>query len=160
MPSESFVQQLAVTQEFFERSTRCLVEDDSGFQATGELFTVSQQVAHVAQTIDWFMEGAFRPEGFDMDFEAMHGQVVEIVSLGAAREWLSTSFSKAKELIASKSMEELSELMPADCIMGPSPRFSIISAIADHTAHHRGALTVYSRMIGHTPAMPYMDMPE
>ena len=31
--------------------------------------TVAQQVAHAAQTIDWFIEGASRPEGFDLDFE-------------------------------------------------------------------------------------------
>jgi hypothetical protein len=28
----------------------------------------------------------------------------------------------------------------------------------DHTAHHRGALTVYSRLLGKVPKMPYADM--
>lgn len=32
------------------------------------------------------------------------------------------------------------------------------AAILEHTAHHRGVLTVHSRLCGHTPAMPYMDM--
>ncbi len=27
--------------------------------------TVAQQVAHTAHTLNWFVEGAFRPEGFD-----------------------------------------------------------------------------------------------
>jgi uncharacterized damage-inducible protein DinB len=44
-------------------------------------------------------------------------------------------------------------------VMGGAPRYAVISAIEDHTAHHRGALTVYSRLRGHVPTMPYMDPP-
>ena len=32
---------------------------------------------------------------------------------------------------------------------------SVIGALADHTAHHRGALAVYARMVGKEPKMPY-----
>jgi len=38
------------------------------------------------------------------------------------------------------------------------PRLVVIGAISDHTAHHRGALTVYARLLGKEPKMPYMDM--
>ncbi len=31
----------------------------------------------------------------------------------------------------------------------------MISAITDHTSHHRGALSVYARLLGKVPAMPY-----
>ena len=41
-------------------------------------------------------------------------------------------------------------------IMGGAPRMAVISAITDHTAHHRGALTVYARMNTIVPPMPYM----
>jgi uncharacterized damage-inducible protein DinB len=41
--------------------------------------------------------------------------------------------------------------------MGGAPRLSVIGAISDHTAHHRGALTVYSRLLGKVPKLPYMD---
>ena len=41
--------------------------------------------------------------------------------------------------------------------MGGLPRSAIFGAITDHTAHHRGALTVYARLLGKTPPMPYMD---
>ena len=37
------------------------------------------------------------------------------------------------------------------------PRFGIAPSIVEHTAHHRGALTVYSRTLGLTSAMPYME---
>ncbi|RXE95553.1 DinB family protein [Pseudoalteromonas phenolica] len=29
----------------------------------------------------------------------------------------------------------------------------------DHTAHHRGALAQYARLLGHSPKIPYFDMP-
>jgi uncharacterized damage-inducible protein DinB len=48
--------------------------------------------------------------------------------------------------------------LPPGPVMGGMPRMAIVGAIQDHTAHHRGALTVYSRLCGHTPAMPYMEM--
>jgi uncharacterized damage-inducible protein DinB len=42
-------------------------------------------------------------------------------------------------------------------IMGGAPRMAIFGAITDHTAHHRGALTVYARLGGAVPPMPYAD---
>jgi len=35
---------------------------------------------------------------------------------------------------------------------------AIFSAITAHTAHHRGALTVYARILGLVPPMPSMEM--
>ena len=55
-------QQLKNTQEYFARSTRCLVDDDESFAPAEGMMTVAQQVAHVALTIDWFFEGA-EPRG-------------------------------------------------------------------------------------------------
>lgn len=157
MDSNPFVTQLAATKEFFDRSTRCLTEEDSGFRLTEDVRTVAGQVAHVAQTVDWFIEGAFRPEGFDMDFEALDAASGQVDSLAGAREWLDRSFSEAQRVISEKSMDELSQPLPADGIMGGAPRHAIVGAIADHTAHHRGVLTAYARLRGHVPAMPYME---
>ena len=42
--------------------------------------------------------------------------------------------------------------------IGGIPRIAIIGSITDHTAHHRGALSVYARLNGVVPPMPYMDM--
>ncbi len=158
MDSQICAQQLASTKDYFDRSTRVLTEDDSTFTPGESGFTVAQQVAHVAQTVDWFLEGAFRPEGFSMDFETLDHEVRKVESLAAAREWLDRSFAAATEKLSAHSPEELAEPLPEGPIMGGAPRFAIVGAIQDHTAHHRGALTVYSRMQGHTPPMPYMDM--
>ena len=158
MDVQGIVGQLMASKEWFDRSSRCLTEADSkAVPAAGQL-TAAQQVAHVAQTVDWFIEGAFRPEGFDMDFEAMASEYLEVESLAQAREWLDRSFAHAAEVIGSKSMEELSVPLPEGPVMGGAPRMAIVGAIQDHTAHHRGALTVYSRLCGHVPAMPYMEM--
>ena len=61
-------------------------------------------------------------------------------------------------MIGEKTMEELSQPLPADCIMGRAPRHAIVGGIVDHTAHHRGAFTAYARLRGHVPAMPYMEV--
>ena len=88
MDADACAQQLAAAKEWFDRSTRTLSEEDSSFAPEKDAFTTAQQVAHVAQTIDWFIEGAFRPEGFDMDFGALDQEVRKVESLTAAREWL------------------------------------------------------------------------
>ena len=64
----------------------------------------------------------------------------------------------AKEVIGTKSDADLMMPLPSGPIMGGVPRMAIFSAITDHTAHHRGALTVYARISGVVPPMPYMDM--
>jgi uncharacterized damage-inducible protein DinB len=60
-------------------------------------------------------------------------------------------------LLESKSAQEMTAPMPDNPIFGPAPRMLVIHANADHTAHHRGALSVYLRLLGKTPKMPYID---
>lgn len=154
----TMVQPLRDAKSYFDRSSRCLTEEDSAFAPAAGMMTVAQQVAHVAQTVDWFIEGAFRAEGFDLDFEGHAKVYMAVTSLAAAREWLDRAFADAVETIGKKSEEEMRQPLPPGPVMGGLPRWSILGAISDHTAHHRGALTVYSRLRGHTPAMPYMEM--
>jgi uncharacterized damage-inducible protein DinB len=150
--------QLAMIKEYFDRSTRVLEESDSAFAPKEGMFTAAQVVAHVAQTVDWFFSGAFAAGGFDTNFERMDREVRAITSLAAARKWMEKSFAGAKTAVGSHTEEEWAALLPPGPIMGGQPRHVILGALFDHTAHHRGALTVYSRMRGKVPAMPYMDM--
>jgi uncharacterized damage-inducible protein DinB len=122
------------------------------------MMTAAQQVAHAAHTVDWFIEGAFRPEGFSMDFEAHAKQVAAVTSLAAARQWFDRAIAAAKAKVGGSSDADLLVPLPPGPIMGGAPRIAIVSAISDHTAHHRGALTVYARLKGVVPPMPYMDM--
>jgi uncharacterized damage-inducible protein DinB len=158
MQPEQLAKELLSSKEFFERSTRVLEEGDSNFRPREGMMTVAQQVAHAAHTISWFIEGASRPEGFDLDFEK-HAKVLEgVKSLKASRDLMSDAYDSALKFVRSQSPEDLSRPLPAGPVMGGEPIEQIVPAIVEHTAHHRGALTVYSRMLGKTPAMPYGDM--
>jgi uncharacterized damage-inducible protein DinB len=150
-----FAKQLLASQEFFERSTRVLTEADSGFRPQEGMMTVAQQVAHVAQTLDWFIEGATRPEGFDLDFSKHAKALEEFTSLTAARQALETAYANAIQFLRSHSPEDLARPLPPGPVMGGQPISDIVWAMVEHTAHHRGALTVYSRQLGRVPPMPY-----
>ena len=158
MIREGLVEQLNSISEFFERSTSCLAEEDSSFLPKDGTFTTAQQVAHTAQTIDWFVDGMFSPSGFDLDFEKHTKITMACSSLDSARDRFSKAVANAIEVIGKKSDGELNQSLPDGPVMGGAPRFAVVGAIADHTAHHRGALTVYSRLLGKVPKMPYADM--
>jgi uncharacterized damage-inducible protein DinB len=155
---QQLLAELNAALQYFERSTAALTEEDAGYAPADGLFTTAQQVAHTAQTIDWFISGAFRPEGFDMGFEALDTKVRAVTTLSDARAWLAKAVENARQTIASNGDEVWGQPLPEGPVMGGLPRAAIFSGITDHTAHHRGALTVYARLRGKTPPNPYMDM--
>jgi uncharacterized damage-inducible protein DinB len=151
----SELQQILASKAFFERSTGVLDEADSEFRPRDGMMTVAQQVAHTAQTLEWFLEGATRSEGFDLDFEK-HAKALEgVTSLAAARQMLEAAYANALDFIRARGPEGLAKPLPPGPIMGGQPISDIVWAMVEHTAHHRGALTVYSRSLGKVPAMPY-----
>jgi uncharacterized damage-inducible protein DinB len=150
-----FAHQLLASKEFFDRSTRVLDEADSGFRPQAGMMTVAQQVAHTAQTIDWFIEGASRSEGFDLDFEKAARALGSVTSLAAARQALETAYANAVRFLRSSTPENLAHPLPDGPVMGGQPVSDIVWGIVEHTAHHRGALTVYTRQLGKVPPMPY-----
>jgi uncharacterized damage-inducible protein DinB len=154
-PLYDFASQLLASKDFFDRSTRVLEEADSGFRAQDGMMTAAQQVAHVAQTLDWFVDGVGRPEGFDLDFAKLAKELEAVTSLTAARRMLDGAYGRAIAWIRSKSAEELGAPLPAGPVMGGQPVSDIVWAMVEHSAHHRGALTVYSRALGKVPPMPY-----
>ena len=156
--AEQAVAELNSAQEYFNRSTRGLTEEHSGLMPAPGMMTAAQQVAHAAQTVEWFIAGAFDAGGFDLDFDAHAKVVQECASLAEARAWLERAIAEATATVGSKTDAELMAPLPAGPIMGGAPRMAIFGAITDHTAHHRGALTVYARTKGIVPPMPYGDM--
>lgn len=150
--------QLAAMKEYFDRSTRVLEEKDSNYRPVTGMLTAAQQIAHAAQTVEWFVGGAFAAAGFDMDFERMDKEVRAVTSIAAARAWMDRACDKAKSAIESHLEADWNAQFPPNPIMGEAPKFALFFALADHTAHHRGALTVYSRHLGYVPPMPYMEM--
>ena len=153
--SYDFANQLLASKAFFERSTGALEEADSEFRPQEGMMTVAQQVAHTAQTINWFIEGASRREGFDLDFEKHSKALAGVTSLAAARQMLEAAYANAIHFIRSRTPEDLARPLSPGPVMGGQPVSDIVWAMVEHTAHHRGALTVYSRQLGKVPPMPY-----
>lgn len=153
---EHLRQELISSRTYFATSSNQLTEEHSGFAPKEGTMTVAQQVAHVAHTLDWFREGMTRPEGFDLDFEDALVAYGSVKSLDEARAWLDKAFDQVLGLFDEKPAEFWTEALPEGPVMGGKPRETVVSAIVDHTAHHRGVLTVYARLLGLQPTMPYM----
>ena len=141
--------------QFFSRTCSVFAEEDSAYAPDPGMFTVAQQVAHVAHTIDWFMDGGFGDQGFDLDFTAHQNEVRSFTSLKAAFLRLAEAVDKAAAVLEKMTPEQMLEPIPAGPIMPGEPKAAIVGAIAEHTAHHRGALSVYARLLGYAPPMPY-----
>jgi uncharacterized damage-inducible protein DinB len=144
--------------EYFLRSVACLEEEDGNYRPTEESMTVTQQIAHTAQTVDWFLEGAFRDSGFSHDWEALGKGLAEAKTLTDALAWFNRSYDKVVKVFGELSEEELMMPIKDEMIMTGAPRAAIVFALDDHTAHHRGAISVSARLCGRKPGMPYMDM--
>jgi uncharacterized damage-inducible protein DinB len=151
---QTLVPQLRSSLKYFQATASTFTEEDSGFAPQPELFTVAGHVAHAADSVDWFVEGAFG-EGWNMDFEGMIAAVKAVTSLDEANAWLERAYEAAIAAIESATEEELLASIADKRIMGGAPRYAIVNSISDHSAHHRGALTVYARLTGKTPKMPY-----
>ena len=154
MANEDLARQLEAVQTYFEKTVSCFEAEDAEFAPQDGLFTVSQQIAHTAQTIEWFFEGAFRPQGMNMGFEELEAEVRAITSLEDAMAWMRSACQEALAAIAGSAPESWDEPIRGE-IMAGMPRRAILSGIADHTAHHRGALSVYARLLDRVPPMPY-----
>lgn len=156
MNADQLIAQLTLTEEYLNRSTSALTEAHAQFSPADGVYTTAAQLAHIASTIDWFLDGAFSPQGFNMEFEAHDAAAKAVKTLAEARAWVAKSFENARTTLASKSQDELTAPIVEGPVMGGLPRLTIVSGIQEHTAHHRGALSVYTRLQGAVPPMPYM----
>ncbi len=154
MSKERYLGQLKAIRGYFEKTIDCLKDEDAPFAPEDGMFTIAQQIAHAAQTVEWFMEGAFLPTGFDLDFESHENDVRMIKEMEDARAWWDSALEQAEVALVGSAEESWNEPIRGE-LMGGMPRHAIFNGIADHTAHHRGALAVYARLCGRVPAMPY-----
>ena len=155
---QDLVIQLETSKEYFDRTTSVLTEADSSYAPAEGMMTVAQQLAHAAHSVDWFVEGAFREEGFDLDFSKFEVAQANAKSLEEGRAWLDRAYAAAVEAFGRCSEEELAAALPPGPVLGGRPRFAIVVGILEHTAHHRGSLAVYARNLGRQPAAPYGEM--
>ena len=155
MLSENLIAQIETAHRFFRKTISCFTEEDSGFSPQDGMYTVAAQVEHTAGTIDWFIDGMFSPEGFNLEFGRHMAEARACESLEAAVAHLDRSLENARAALGSRSDEELTRTLPEGPIFGGIPRVAVVGGITDHTAHHRGTLAVYARLIGKEPEMPY-----
>ena len=155
MSQESnFVTQLETSYKYFRSTIAIFEEGDAGFAPRPELYTVAGHIAHAADSVEWFVEGAFGA-GWNLDFEGLIAAARAVETLEEANAWLDRAFEKAIRTFKAASDEDLAARIPDERIMGGAPRSAIVGPIVDHTAHHRGALTVYARLLGKVPKMIY-----
>lgn len=155
MLKDGLINKLDATEAYFNKTISVCEESDSDFKPQEGMFTLAQQVAHVAQTIDWFLDGMFSDRGFDLNFEAHQKVILMQKSLQESKQWLARSFNEFRDKISTVEDDLLKERIAPGPIMGGVPRYIVVGALADHTAHHRGSLSVYIRLIGKEPPMPY-----
>lgn len=152
--SQTLVGQLAFARKLFGTTTSVFERDDAGFTPDPELYTVAGHIAHAADAIEWFIEGSFG-EGWDLDFDASIAKARAVEDLDEARSWLARAFDHAITVVGDAADEELEAPIPDTRIMDGAPRLEAINGIIDHTAHHRGSLAVYARLLGKAPPMLY-----
>lgn len=156
MNADYMISELQDARKYFDRTISIFDDEDADFAPKPEMYTVAQQIYHVGQTLHWAVEGVFG-EGWDMDFDKHNAEVREVGSMAEARAALARAFENAEVVITSQSQEQLDTVLPDDDIVLPGKkRWEMINIAIDHTAHHRGILTVYTRLLGKTPPMPYM----
>ena len=155
---EGLIEQVKTVRQFFLNTISCLSEEDSAFAPKDEMYTVAQLVGHTADTVRWFFDGAFGPNGFDMNFEDYPERMKKYRSLKQAIEDFEGAIEYAIGTITGVDETELIARIREDQIMAGAPKMAVVGALADHTAHHRGALGVYARLLGKVPQMPYGEM--
>ncbi|MFC1561632.1 DinB family protein [candidate division KSB1 bacterium] len=129
--------------------------ENGGFNPVEGMLTVAQQINHIAHTILWFREGAFG-SGFEMDPAVLEKQVMVKVSFEESLKKLNDTYDNWIAFLEGLSEEELNAPLPENSFFGPLPKSMIIYSNFEHTAHHRGALSVYLRLLGIKPTMVYM----
>lgn len=154
---DGLIEQLKTQQNFFLNTISCLTEDDSDFKPDEEMYTVAQHVGHAAETVDWFLQGAFGDKGFDMNFDNYNERMKKYTSFDDCVQQFKDATANGVEKLKEVPDTELVEPITAEIMTG-APKMAVVGAIVDHTAHHRGALAVYARLLGKKPQMPYGEM--
>ena len=154
MDGAKAVEMVKMQQKFLGNILKGFTPDHGDFAPAEGMMTVAQQIRHIAQTMTWFRAGAIDGQ-FEMDFEKLEAQLREPVTFEAATAELDAAFADFIALLAPMSEADLMAPMVENPIFGPAPKVTAITAGSDHMAHHRGALSVYQRLLGITPVMVY-----
>ena len=140
--------------KYLSKILRDFEEEHADFRPADGMMTVAQQIRHIAATVSWFRKGAFGA-GFDMDFGKLEAKNLAPTTLGEAMKKLDATYDAYAAFLEPLDEGELMAPMAPNPIFGEAPKMLVLIAGGDHTAHHRGALSVYLRLVGVKPAMIY-----
>ena len=110
---EGLIEQLRTVRQFFLNTISCLTQEDSNYAPKEEMYTVAQQIGHTAHTVGWFMDGAFGPNGFDMNFENYVERMKKYTSLKQGVEEFEHEVERAIHTIEKTTNAEL--MAPDTC---------------------------------------------
>ena len=154
---EGLIEQLKTQEIFFLNTISCFTEEDSAFKPKEEMHTIAQHIGHVAETITWFLEGTFGDKGFDMNFDNYAEKMKKHTSFDDCVKLFKDATAKGIALIKEVPDSEIMAPITGQIMTG-APKMASVGAIGDHTAHHRGSLAVYARLIGKIPKVYYGEM--
>lgn len=141
---------------FLQNIIKDFKEEHANFRVDG-MWTVAQQIRHIGRVVWWFWKGGFEGE-WDMDFAKEEAEISKPVTLAAALRELDENYNGFIEFLEGVPEAELDRKLKVPGVLPQDANhWTVLNAITDHTAHHRGALAVYLRLLGIKPTMVYAD---
>ena len=157
MNSKTAVEIITKERKFLDNILRDLKPEHGGFRPVDEMMTVSQQIKHIALTTRWFYSKALGT-GFDFaSFEEYLEEMKKPITLREALDLLNETYDESISAFEKMTGEEFDEVVKDDPMLGTFRKSDMILYNNEHTAHHRGALSVYLRLKGITPRMIYAE---
>ncbi len=175
--------------DFFLRATAVFAEHDADYRPAAGMLSVVEHIHHATAALELFVSQYFcrfvqtksiehrsfrlgrswlsaQPElGFaDLswtDKAAAYQASSERETLTQALAALSQTLEYTATLFARLDLAQLQQPLGDNPVMPAYfTGFDVAEFMFDHTAHHRGALAQYARLLGHDPKIPYFDMAE
>lgn len=172
---------------FFHRTVSCFEEKDATFRPRDNMLSVAGQIMHVTAAIELTLSGLIHNiERFkdmkpvsrrgptatwialDYGFTSLNWanesnkeipEFVERPTLAASLRAFDETIDMATEMFGGLTPQELMQPLPKTPMPMQNP-IQILEMLIDHTAHHRGALAQYARLLGYEPKFPYFDLAE
>ena len=100
---QGIIENLKSMRQFFLNTINCLTEEDSAYAPKEDMYKVSEHIGHTAHTVEWFMDGAFSPQGFDMNFENYAERMKQHTSLTKSIAYFQDTVEQAIQKIQDRS---------------------------------------------------------
>lgn len=163
---------------FLHRTMQCFKEEHALFTPSKDSFSVVGQIVHISGAIEYFIAGLFGPfEGMTPMSSMTRGftslewtpvadldpvEHMDVESIDEALSMFDFTIRIAKNHFSDIDRKHLRAPIGENGSSYPS-WFTLrdyFCIMIDHTAHHRGALAQYARLLGYEPKIPYFDMLE